>query len=259
MPVGPTTFDARIEQDHVLLIVQSANMTKVTVTRNGELVRGAFEASPTGPSLWVGVDWEAPQGRVLDYVATVTDGVDTDTATSIPFGEMDYGGDYIMPILRPELGMNITVEWGGIGALEHPTTRSTAYVVNRPDPVAVSWGRKMWNGQLTFLTLNDGDRRRFLEVIDYPVVMFAARPGFGFDDSVFLSLGSVIEERTYGLGSEESRRWIVEAQQVNRPPAELVLPPPSVSWDDVRNSGDTWQDLLDSGKDWFAVAGWGQP
>ena len=254
MPLGTITIDATREARHVLLVVAAPGATELTVTRNGIPVRGAFQVSPTAGG-WVGADWEAPQGVDLVYEVTADDGAGaTDTARSTPV-RMDYGGDWILPVLRPELGMRAIVEFGGVGVLEHPNSRSVSNVLNRPDPVSVTFGRKLWNGTLTFLTLEDSDRHAFLRILGYPVVLFQARPGFGFDGAVYLALGSVQEERTTGLGSESSRRWFVECQQVGMPPAELVSVPVSESWADAQARG-TWGDIFASGDNWLNVAGW---
>ena len=200
-------------------------------------------------------DWEAPQGRPLAYRAVVTDGTDTLTAEVIADGVIDYGGDWIMPVGRTELGMNVTVEMGGVGGLDRGVMRSVMNVVNRPSPVVVSWGRNMWATTISLLTLEDWERIQFTRLLNYPIIMFAARPGFGVDEPVFLSVGAVTEERTSGLGYETSRRWAVEVQQVSRPPAFYPEPAPAFTWGDRLDDFTDWSQLLIESYTWIRYGG----
>jgi hypothetical protein len=206
--------------------------------------------------LFQAFDWEAPQGRPLAYRAVVTDGTIDLTDEVIADGLIDYGGDWIMPVGRQELGMNVTVEMGGVGGIDRPVMRSVMNVVNRPSPVVVSWGRNLGTGSVTFLTLEDWERLQFLRLINYPIVMFAARPGFGVDEPLFLSVGSVVEERTSGLGYETSRRWVLDIQQVSRPPAFYPEPQPAFTWGDRLDDFTDWGQLLIESYTWTRYGGY---
>ena len=102
--------------------------------------------------------------------------------------------------------------------------QDTVPILGRKGPVSVQWGRQSPRGSISFLTLEDSERRQFLKIIEFPVIMFAARNQFGYDDPVFLSLETVTEERTIGYGGETSRRWVCDVQEVDRPPATYVPP-----------------------------------
>jgi hypothetical protein len=104
--------------------------------------------------------------------------------------------------------------------------------------------------------MEDFDRRNFLRVIEYPVIMFVARSGFGYDDPVFLSLEVVTEERTIGYGGESSRRWICDVQEVDRPPATYVLPVLANSWQSVFDAYADWQAVKDTQNNWYQTAGY---
>jgi hypothetical protein len=259
MAIGPITFGAATHGYYVELTVAVTGATNITITRfdsSGRpvTVRGANNSPITG-GLWHGFDWEAPQGRPILYRVTVTDGVAVATkdATAQP---VDYGGDWLMPVGRHELGMNVYVEYDGVGGLERPVIRDVIQIVNRPSPIVVSWGRQMWNGTITFVTLEDGERNRFVSLIQYPILMFAPRVGYGFDEPVFASVGSVTEERTTGLGYEPSRRWNVDLQQIQRPPAHYVEPPPAFTWQTRKDEADQWGAVIADGHTWFGYAGY---
>ena len=260
MALGAITFNAIGRRTYVELIVQCAGATTITVTRLGievaTVVRAADNAPVTG-GLFHGYDWEAPQGVPLTYRAEVSDGTITASQDAVMTGEVNYGGDWVMPVGRAELGMVVNVEYGGLGNIDRDVIRDIATVVNRPSPMVVSWGRSMGSHALTLLTLEDAQRRRFLGIIQYPILMFAPRPNFGVEEPVFCSVGSVVEERTTGLGSEPSRRWTMDVQYIARPPAVYAPPPPSESWQTRKDEADTWGEVRDSLQRWFDYAGFG--
>jgi hypothetical protein len=260
MALGTITFNAIGRRTYVELIVQCPGATFVTVTRLGievaTVVRGAEDAPAEG-GLFHGYDWEAPQQVSLTYRAVVTDGTNEATVEAVMTGEINYGGDWVMPVGRAELGMVVNVEYGGVGQTDRDVIRDVATVVNRSSPMVVSWGRQLAAGSLTVLTLEDAERRRFLGIIQYPIIMFAARPNFGVEEPLFASLGTVTEERTSGLGSEPSRRWVMDVQFIARPPAVYAPPPPSASWQTRTDEDDTWGEVKASLQRWFDYAGFG--
>jgi hypothetical protein len=235
----------------------------MTRTREGSTaitdVRGTNNAPVTGPDLWRGNDWEVPPQVPVEYTVTVEDEGDSSLASAVTqmTGAVDYGGDYIAPIGRPELGINVIVEYGGVGGFSSEPLRDVVPVLNRKDPVVVSYSRSGYDGQVAFLTLTDSQKDAFRRTMEFPTVMFVATPDFGFDDPGFFSPGRVTEERTSGLGSEPSRRWYVDLLQVARPPADYGTDLPSNSWQDKFDSADSWQDVLDSFDIWYDFAGFG--
>ena len=269
MALGTITFTAvavnRIysaQPSYVDLVVQCDGGTEFTIERNlvvgtgSVIVRGADHAAATGPDLFHKVDHEPPAGYPLNYTVTVSDGVDTATAYA-QAEPVDHGGDWLMPVSRPELGMLITVEKGGAGALQRDLQHSTATVINRSDPVVVSFGRKMWKGTWTLLTLNDDERVKFLQVLLYSHLMFTPRPGFGFEEPIFCVMGEVTEQRVVGWGGETARRWGVEVIQIARPPATYVPPPPQHTWQSRLTEASTWAEVVNSFVDWFDYSGYG--
>jgi hypothetical protein len=258
--VAEPTFVAQAQGQFVFLSIDAPGAESVTITRrtfdNAEIrVRGIVNA-PIVSDGFVGYDYEAPQGRDLTYTAYVTYPDDEVITLFDDAGIVDYGGDYIMPVGRWEFGMTLFVEWDGISGKEHSMIQDTVPVLGRKGPVSVSWGRLMPRGSISFLTMEDFDRRNFLRVIEYPVIMFVARSGFGYDDPVFLSLEVVTEERTIGYGGESSRRWICDVQEVDRPPATYVLPVLANSWQSVFDAYADWQAVKDTQSSWYQIAGY---
>lgn len=252
-------------KNHVDITVTATDLEKVTVYRKQAgvatdvVVRGAKNATIFGPGLWVGSDFEAPPGTPLEYYAEISDlGVTTTVGpVSMTGGTVDYGGDWLAPVGQPNLGMKVTIEAGGMGDLTRSVIRDIQPVLNRRSPVAVSFGRRYLSGEITFLTLTSGDRQDFVQMMEFPVLQFVPRPGYGFDNQVlFVSPGDVVEQRTSPKGSEPSRRWIVSLDRVDRPPADYPVTIIGTTWQEVLDSGDTWQNVLDSGINNYDLAGY---
>lgn len=270
MPLGPVEFTATAQGTNVAFTILADDFTELisierlippgTQLGTGTIVRGT-ENVPVTSSAWVGNDYEAPGGVAIEYVAIVQgdDAGDRAEVHTVVDGELDYGGDYLMPVGFPNLGFVVNVEYGGMGGLTRDVQRDVIPVLGRSDPVVVSFGRRMWEGSITFLTLDDAEKRSLLIAMQAPVIMFVARPGFGFDEPVFLSPGPVTEGRTVGLGSEQSRRWEIPFLQVARPPAFYGTDIPGVLWQDKLDAAQTWEQVRDSNLIWFDFAGYRAP
>lgn len=257
------SMTALVDQNtkRVALSVSAASMTSLTVYRvaAGEeiIVRGADTTTPTGPGLWVGYDFEAPQGVATRYAADITDGSTIVTVGPVDTsGLVDYGGDYLMPVGQPSFAINPYIEAGGMGALEREVTQDIQPVINRASPVVVSYNRKFFRGEIIFLTMNDADRKNMELLLNFPVVMFSARAGYGFDEPVYLALGTAREERTSPMGYESSRRWIISVTQVDRPPADYPYVLLGVTWQARQNVPNTWLTASTDYTDWYDYAGY---
>jgi hypothetical protein len=268
MTLGALTFTAltvnRITSaaaSYVDLIVQCNGATNFTIERTklvgtGKvIVRGADSADPTGPDTLHAYDYEAPVGVPLTYTAIVTDGTTTAQMT-ITADPVDNGGDWLMPVARPELGMIINVEKGGVGALARNLQQSTSQVINRRDPVIVTYGRSYWNGQWTLLTLNNGERTSFLSLLEFPHLMFTPRYNYGFEEPIFCVFTETAEQRVVSWGGEEARRWACDVVQIERPPAFYIPPPPAHTWGSRLGEASTWLEVLTSYVDWFDYTGY---
>lgn len=254
------TMVANAVGNHVEFSIFATGMTSLTVYRivpGGQIiVRGAEDVAPQGAFLWLGGDWEAPQGKALTYGADLSDGATTFTITQAVNGLVDFGGDWMTPVGNPNLGMNLTIEAGGIAPLERNISLDVQPVLNRQSPVAVSYGRRYFQSEFTFLTFTDAEADTFRRLLAYPIVFFSSRVGYGFDEPVYLALGDAEEERTSPFGSETSRRWRVRVTRVDRPPADYAAGQIGVTWQERLDVPNTWTTVLANYTDWYAFAGY---
>jgi hypothetical protein len=262
MAFGDTaTMSAVASGKEVTLLIQETGLTEVTVYRilpntDQLIVRGANAAS-TGTGVWAGIDYEAPPDQELTYGALISDGVDDVTiGPVVASGSLDYGGDYILPIGSPALGLNVDVEAGGLGPLSRDITQSVSPVLNRPSPVVVSFGRRFLTGDLRLITLTDEDRLRLIEILEFPVIMWMPRTGYGLEQPLYLAAGNLSEIRPSLLGSEPARRWTLGITQIDRPPPDFPFSVAGQSWQDVLDSTDLWSDVLANYDDFYDLAGY---
>ena len=264
MAFGDTaTITAQVVDNRkVAIAVSETGLTGLTVYRVASgmniNVRGAEDATNTGPGLWTGYDFEAPQGKDIYYAADITDGNTVVTVGPVLCdGWVNYGGDWIMPVGQPALGMNIIIEAGGWGPFTRDIVQDIQPVLNRAAPVVVSFNRRNPQGEVRTLTLTEGERENFILLLNYPVLMFVSRLGYGYSDPVFFAVGNVEEERTSPFGFEPSRRWTMAVTQVDRPPAIYPYVIPGVDWDTrVNTESETWTTASNDFVDWYSFAGY---
>lgn len=254
-------ISAEAQGHQVAILVSATGMTGLTIYRviaGGTLdVRGAKDTAPTGSGVWTGADVEAPPGKSLTYAADITDGATVVTVGPIvATGQVEHNGDWILPTGNPNLAMNILLEAGGMGDLVRDAQQDVQPILNRQSPVVVSYGRRYFEAEIKFLTLSEAEQDQFLGILSYPVVMFVARPGYGFDEPVYLALGKAKESRTSPFGWETSRRWEVKVTKVDRPPADYPYTAIGVSWQEREDVPNTWTTAAANYTNWRQYAGY---
>ena len=254
-------MSAEAQGHNMAIIVTAAGMTGLTVYRvisGGTLdVRGAKDTTPTGSGIWTGADVEAPPGKTVQYAADITDGATNVTVGPVTAtGQVDHQGDWLLPTGNPAIATNILVEAGGVGELTRDAQQDVQPILNRQSPVVVSFGRRYFEGEIDFLTLEANEAESLLNILSYPVVMFVSRPGYGFDEPVYLALGRAKEERTSPFGWETSRRWNVKVTKVDRPPADYPYTAIGVSWLTRENVPNTWTTAAGNYANWREYAGY---
>lgn len=264
MPLGTPALSAtlvRTNEDlyYVGLVLTCNGATKASIRRvsaSGQslAVRGADNVAIN--QLLTVSDYEIPQSATLTYWAEVTDGTSSATTQSIEIAGFDRKADWMFPVGNPTQGVAVTVL--EVDDLTYETTSDTAKVLNRADPVVVSWGRHLGRGTIRIATLTESDRREFFSLVSSGrVVAFQPRNGYGFDDLMFMSVNDVRETRASRRGAEPVRIWELDFQFVAAPPAKFTIVFGD-RWQDIADeyaSVDGWSQLLASGKSWRQVTG----
>jgi hypothetical protein len=242
MPLGTPTLTVETNSaGYTVLVLSCSGATAGTIRRvtpAGSIkVRGATDVSMVSGAFYVS-DYEIPQSYELAYWGEVTDGTTTKTTQVITAPGLNRGVDWIAPLGEPLNGMEVNVET--VGDLMYETTSDKAFILNRRDPVVITWGRHMPATTIALVTLTDEQRIGLQAVLSSArIVLFQPRIGYGFEEPLFLSIGNVKEFRPAALGREQARRWELDCQLTGPPPPQFTI-----------NLGDSWQDILDAGDDW---------
>ena len=153
--VPTLTASANPTNRRTVLLVGSDLGTTVNVYRKAGasapvLVRGG-QSVTMNTTEKIFLDYEVPQGASLEYFATATDGVDTETSASASVPAYDFGGDVVFALGDPRNGMTINVE--SFPTLKYGISQDVVRVWGRRDPVVVSGVREMPSGTLNLITL----------------------------------------------------------------------------------------------------------
>lgn len=227
----------------------------VTVSRltasGSRVVRDASDADISSGVFYV-TDFELPQSTSLSYVATLVSGSTTTTTDVVVTDGIARTGDYLASVGSPLSGVAVNVE--GIPEEATEIIADTARVLNRPDPVVVSYGRLYWAGELKLITLTDAERIALDRILQTgKIVMFSARPGYGYEDVLYFAVGKVTRSRPSTAGAEQARQWTLEVQRVESPPPQFSIAA-GVTWQE-RADTSTWLYWNVSATSWLDFAG----
>lgn len=257
MPLGTPTLTVEVDQQgYSVLVLSCTGATTGTIKRvtpQGSInVRGATNADLSSGTIYC-TDYEIPQSFELSYWAEVKDANTSSTTLVVTVNGLNRGVDWIAPLGEPLNGIPINVE--SIDTLTHQTTSDVAKVLNRPDPVVVTWGRHLPRGEINLITLTDQERIDLHAVLESGrLVLFQPRIGFGFEEPLYLAISDVRESRPAALGREQARKWSLDVQLTAPPPPQFTINLGD-NWQEVLDSGDLWNDLLQAGGTWFDLTG----
>lgn len=238
----------------VVLVVAAEIGSKVTVYRRyagrDEIVRGAVDIVVNADEEIV-IDYEVPQNVTIDYWCVAKkDGSELKSDVKQIAGA-NWGRDNILDLGDPKRSMLIWVE--KFQQYKYGISRDVQRVWGRRDPVVISGVREMLSGQLSLITLGLGERENFLNIIkNGSTVAFVPQyPEYGLEGIMYFAVGDVTEERTSTKAREDSRRWLLDVQQVSPPPANYSHPNYAQTWEEFRK--ETWNYRADH-QWWEAIA-----
>jgi hypothetical protein len=238
-----------------VLVVQADKAANVTVFRkyngNAEIVRGSLDV-PMKNNEQLFIDYEVPQGVVIEYWVTATKSGETLESKHVFTQPYDFGGDVLFDLADPRRGMIVHVE--RFDQYQYGISRDVQRVWGRRDPVVISGVREMFTSKLDLLTLELPERDNLLEIIrnGSTVAMSVQSPKYGLDGVLYFAVGVVDEKRLGGaVAAEPLRRWSFDIQQISEPPATYRYPTYGRTWRQFREN--TWRVEADH-QWWEAVA-----
>lgn len=251
----PFIFPNVSDRSRVIVLVISAEVgSKVTVYRNyngeDEIVRGAIDVSVNADEEIV-IDYEVPQNVKINYWVVAKKGSESEKSSVASVDGANWGRDNILDLGDPKRSMLIWVE--KFQAYKYGISRDVQRVWGRRDPVVISGVREMFSGQLNLLTLSLGERSDLLNIVkNGSTIAFVPQyPEYGLDGVVYFAVGDVVEERTSTKAREDSRRWVLDVQQVSPPPPNYGHVDYSQSWREFAMS--SWRSQAEH-QWWEAIA-----
>lgn len=228
----------------------AVNLWLSRVGPSGELtyVRGAnpFALPSAGPGGGVQRlrDYEPPIGVPLTYSAIVTDaaGVQSSPTTAvltIPAGDTD--NPWLVDIASPANTQRVIVEQ--LAELEFEAASGVHYVLNRRTPIVTSDVARAPKFQLTFATLDDGGYEKAHGALGNGVPVLLRTPPAQGVGSMYLAATGWKEQRPSRLAQEDSRRFVVDCVQVDRPDPILYVAAAIATYAGVRDAYDSYAAL----------------
>lgn len=214
-------------------------------------VRGATAATPPG-DVWIGYDYEAANGAVVQYRARGT------TATGI-------AGAWVS---------STTVSWASTVAwIKHPsaaernmTFRTRSWPepvrgrragvhrpVGRADPVVVTDVRQLITGTFVIYTATETEADALVALLEAAVVLVQSPPAYRFGSRWIAPL-DVTEIRGTRRAGEQIRWWQIPFVEVAAPADDGIIVS-GMTWADVLATYADWQALVDTGLTWGDLVG----
>jgi hypothetical protein len=216
------------------------------------LVRNAENQAMSGGA-WVGADFEAPLGVLVNYRAMLTDNPSGTTLTlqrEAVLPDNSPGRGWLGNAVDPA---NAALTWiEGMDAIDRPTTIGVYEIIGRKLPVVVTGKRGSRRGVLRLLTrtLTDSDALwRLLDEGDTLLLRTGQEYGLG---NLYMAIEAVSEQRITPLGFYPARRFTLQFIETGIPVGSLISSPDN-SWNRLPTGTATWATLKADRPTWLAV------
>lgn len=215
-----------------------------------EFVNVPYTGSPV-----VVEDYECPIGARVWYRAEWlrTDGTTVMTLmTSLVRGPALPDSNYIwfkspgLPALSRKVMPETPLAWSR-------ASRSVSYdIVGRRNPISISAKRAGRVGSISILTWDSSTAEAFDALLDSGLpCLIQATPGMGVAGNLYVRVGDVTVEPVSSYAWDESRRWVLEIGEIDRPRGG-IQGSAGRTWDDVEDL-DAWSDVNTGYTDWAGV------
>jgi len=164
---------------------------------------------------WVAYDYEAP----LDVAVTYRIGAVWSGSATLPSD----GKDWWISLGAPGLTRPITVH--SFPTLTRKLGHSLVQPLTRRNPIPVVAARRGATGTLTLITLDLDAARGMISLIEAaPLLMLNGPPSHGFGQGQYLLVQDFDEQRWTRLATEPARLFVLQVQEVDRPPLDVAVP-----------------------------------
>ncbi|HEY7037160.1 MAG TPA: hypothetical protein VH482_37915 [Thermomicrobiales bacterium] len=198
-------------------------------------VRGASPATFSSNPMILR-DYEAPLGVPLTYTAIVADASgaqsppDTKVITIPALGCSD---TWVVDIAVPSNSQRVTYE--RLDELDYEATTGVHYVLNRRTPIVTSDIARAPKLDVSLLTDTDDQRERARAALGNGVPILLRTPPENGIGNLYVTALEWREQRVVNLATNQARRFLISAVQVDRPDPGLFIPMALASYLGIRN------------------------
>lgn len=239
---------------------------RITVTRSGAVawtsfdlqrsddagvtwvpVRGVTAAIPPG-DVWIGYDYEAPNGVTVQYRARGTTVTGISGAWTLS-STLSWTSDSAWMKDPRYTAKNTTLRMRSWPEPTRGRRMGVHRVVGRADPIVVTDIRQLITGEFVIYTATQAEADALLDLLDSNAVLVQSPARYRFG-SRWIIVGDIKEMRGSRMVTEQIRWWSVPFVEVLAPLDEGVAISGGLTWSDINSVYATWQALLDTGKTW---------
>lgn len=262
--IGEATIDAVVIPDQPLPYVQiDCWIGDPETVTSWSISREAPDAPPeSSVVVWIGttssggitvIDNETPLGQSVRYRLDITRTGGVQTFFYSAYVRID--GTRGCFLTDTASGQTVAVEVQAWPNRKRNPRQAVLEVLNRADPIVISDVHTWPAGTWTFLTRNEADLDRTMNVLlAGRLVLLRTQPGSSLR-TTYAAVGAVDEGRLYpGDGSSWYRLTSVDIQEIAPIPATARYL--NVSWQQVADTWPTWTALAAAMPTWLDVGRW---
>jgi hypothetical protein len=226
-----------------------ADGVRVTFTRIGPSgvpagIRGWVDA-PASPGDVIARDFEVPIGVEITYTVQAFDAAGTmldQQTVTITLPSDGCANTWLNDLARVTNTFQVVIE--ELSELEYVVPTTTHEVIARRDPIVSSDVAHTPSFELSFITdtLTQRDQARDLLGNGVPVLL-RTPPDIGVGN-LYFAVTDYKEQRIVTPGTMPARVFVVDGRQVQRPDPQLYIPLGVATYEHVRDTFDTYADLM---------------
>jgi hypothetical protein len=241
--VEPTVKNVRLDYG------VPATAATLTITRTGPsgtpaTVRAWESAAVVGGSAVVARDFEAPIGVPLTYTAQPYNAAGTALAAATTTITIPSGGcsdTWLTDLARSGNTQLVTLQ--ELAELTYKVPATVHDIITRRAPIVSSDIARTPEFELSFLTATDDDREQAKFTLGNGVPVLLRTPPEDGIGNMYFAVLEYAEQRIVNLATEQTRRWVVQGRQVERPDPALYQPQAPVTYAYVKQTFATYAAL----------------
>ncbi|MFI7009964.1 hypothetical protein [Streptomyces sp. NPDC050145] len=239
---GGTITIQRVHQDGSMHYVRGYGVEYNRAPYAGSPIVVEDYEAPLGETVWYRVEWFNAEG-VAGY-RQYTQSIPTPT---LPDGDYVWFKSPGLPALNTTVMMETPPTWAR-------AARTARYdIVGRKNPIQRTAVRAGRTASISVLVWDPAAHELFDSLLDSGLpALIQAMPGYGLDGNLYVSVGNVEAAPLVPDAREDGWRWTLEIAEIDRP-AGGMQGSAGLTWQDINDGYDTWDDVFAAHESWATV------